>query len=56
MKSKNQVPNYDKLIEATFSALKNLGGSGKNDEINEGHAADGCMQFYGNSHRLCTAR
>lgn len=35
MKSKNQVPNYDKLIEATFSALKNLGGSGKNDEINE---------------------
>lgn len=35
MKSKNQVPNYDKLVEATFSALKNLGGSGKNDEINE---------------------
>ena len=35
MKSKNQVPNYDKLVEATFTALKNLGGSGKNDEINE---------------------
>lgn len=35
MKSKNQVPNYNKLVEATFTALKNLGGSGKNDEINE---------------------
>lgn len=35
MKSKNQIPNYDKLVEATFSALKNLGGSGKNEEINE---------------------
>ena len=28
------IPNYATLIEATFSALKILGGSGKNDEIN----------------------
>ena len=28
------MPNYATLIEATFSALKMLGGSGKNDEIN----------------------
>lgn len=28
------LPNYATLIEATFSALKLLGGSGKNDEIN----------------------
>lgn len=28
------IPNYATLIEATFSALKMLGGSGKNDEIN----------------------
>ena len=28
------IPNYATLIEATFSALKLLGGSGKNDEIN----------------------
>ncbi|MBP5466058.1 MAG: restriction endonuclease [Clostridia bacterium] len=30
-----QVPNYAVLIEATFSALKALGGSGRNDEINK---------------------
>lgn len=29
------VPNYAQLIEVTFLALKKLGGSGKNDEINE---------------------
>ena len=28
------IPNYATLIEATFSALKMLGGSGKNDELN----------------------
>lgn len=28
------IPNYATLIEATFSALKMLGGSGKNNEIN----------------------
>lgn len=28
------MPPYAKLVEATFSALKILGGSGKNDEIN----------------------
>ena len=28
------IPNYATLIGATFSALKILGGSGKNDEIN----------------------
>ena len=28
------IPNYATLIEATFSALKMLGGSGKNAEIN----------------------
>ena len=28
------LPNYAVLIEATFKALKELGGSGKNDEIN----------------------
>lgn len=30
----NEVPNYPDLIEATFEALHALGGSGKNDEIN----------------------
>ena len=30
-----QVPNYAILIEATFLALKELGGSGHNDEINK---------------------
>ncbi len=29
------VPNYAQLIEVTFQALKKLGGSGKNDEIND---------------------
>ena len=33
MKS-NIVPGYAPLIEATFAALKELGGSGKNNEIN----------------------
>ncbi len=28
------IPNYAQLIEFTFKALKDLGGSGKNDEIN----------------------
>lgn len=31
----SQVPNYAVLIEATFLALKQLGGSGRNDEINK---------------------
>lgn len=30
-----QVPNYATLIEATYKALKELGGSGRNDEINK---------------------
>jgi len=29
------MPSYAQLVEATFTALKKLGGSGKNDEINE---------------------
>lgn len=29
------VPNYAQLIEVTFMALKELGGSGKNNEIND---------------------
>ncbi|MPM61065.1 hypothetical protein SDC9_107919 [bioreactor metagenome] len=29
------TPKYGKLITVTFKALKELGGSGKNDEINE---------------------
>lgn len=29
------LPNYAQLIEATFIALKKLGGSGKNNEIND---------------------
>lgn len=29
------IPTYAQLIEATFRALKELGGSGKNNEINE---------------------
>lgn len=32
---RNDVPKYSALIEATFLALKQLGGSGKNDEINQ---------------------
>ena len=31
----NTVPNYSQLIEVTYLALKELGGSGKNNEINE---------------------
>ena len=29
-----QMPTYAQLVEATFAALRELGGSGKNDEIN----------------------
>ena len=29
------IPKYGELITVTFKALKELGGSGKNDEINE---------------------
>lgn len=29
------IPDYSQLIDATFSALKQLGGSGKNTEIND---------------------
>ena len=32
---KNIVPNYAQLIEYTFKAIKELGGSGKNTEIND---------------------
>ena len=35
MKKKIIVPNYAQLIEYTFVALKELGGSGKNTEIND---------------------
>lgn len=35
MASKNSVPNYGELITVTYAALKMLGGSGKNDEINK---------------------
>lgn len=31
----SRVPNYVTLIEATYQALKELGGSGRNDEINK---------------------
>lgn len=34
MKSNIVIPNYAQLIEYTFIALKELGGSGKNTEIN----------------------
>lgn len=30
-----QVPGYAELIEATYTAMKQLGGSGRNDEINK---------------------
>ena len=30
-----KMPEYSKLVEVTYSALKSLGGSGKNNEINE---------------------
>lgn len=35
MKTDNIVPSYPELIDATYRTLKTLGGSGKNDEINE---------------------
>lgn len=36
MKTDNlKIPEYSKLVEVTFSALKSLGGSGNNNEINE---------------------
>lgn len=35
MLKNNTVPNYSQLIEVTYIALKELGGSGKNNEINE---------------------
>lgn len=35
MKNNIVVPNYAQLIENTFIALKKLGGSGKNTEIND---------------------
>lgn len=31
----SKVPDYSKLVEVTFEALKQLGGSGKNNEIDE---------------------
>lgn len=34
-KETSMVPNYVTLIEATYTALKQLGGSGRNDEINK---------------------
>lgn len=34
-KETSKVPNYVILIEATYTALKQLGGSGRNDEINK---------------------
>ena len=34
MKTDNlKIPEYSKLVEVTFSALKSLGGSGNNNEI-----------------------
>ena len=35
MAKKIAIPTYSQLIEATYSALKQLGGSGKNIEIND---------------------
>ena len=35
MKNSINIPNYAQLIEYTFLALKELGGSGKNNEIND---------------------
>lgn len=34
MATKKDIPNYGELITVTYAALKALGGSGKNDEIN----------------------
>lgn len=30
-----KIPEYSKLVEVTYAALKSLGGSGKNNEIND---------------------
>lgn len=35
MLKNNIVPNYSQLIEITYIAIRELGGSGKNNEINE---------------------
>lgn len=35
MNNASIIPEYSQLIEATFLALKQLGGSGKNTEIND---------------------
>ena len=35
MAGKSTVPRYGDLITATYASLKILGGSGKNEEINE---------------------
>lgn len=35
MDNKNSIPGYAILIQATYLAIKKLGGSGKNNEINE---------------------
>lgn len=35
MKNNIVIPTYAQLIENTFIALKELGGSGKNTEIND---------------------
>ena len=35
MEKKNAVPGYAVLIQATYTAIRELGGSGKNNEINE---------------------
>ena len=35
MKKNVVIPNYAQLIEYTFIALRELGGSGKNTEIND---------------------
>lgn len=39
MADMKNVPGYAVLVEATFAALKELGGSGKNNEINDKAAA-----------------
>lgn len=31
----SKIPEYSKLVEVTYAALKSLGGSGKNNEIND---------------------
>lgn len=34
-KESSAMPDYPTLVEATYKALKQLGGSGRNDEINK---------------------